>query len=149
MNRTIAEASVDFVDRAGHLLIACQLVAEQAKLVSLIRSAPQPVISDDMVAVLRAGKAVQWEPFIFAELAAKGAWDETPLVEKIKARQFAFFVTDGYSGDNKDYDERYDRAVAGAIRSAYPVQRKLAGYVISFPGRSAGDALPDYAADLR
>lgn len=118
--------------------------AELGRLVALVKAAPQPVISDDMVAVLRGGKTVQWEPFIFAELAGKGAWDETPLVDRIRAQKFAFFVTEGYSGDNKYYDERYDAAVAGAIRTAYPLHRRLAGYNLHFPGPT----LPAYAEDL-
>jgi hypothetical protein len=118
---------------------------EQARLVALVKAAPLPVISDDMVAVVRAGKTVQWEPFIFAQLAAKGAWDEAPLIAKIKAKRFAFFVTEGSSGDNGNYDERYDPAVSAAIRSAYPLRRRLAGYNLNFPGNSP----PAYAHDVK
>jgi hypothetical protein len=81
----------------GMMVLAGQDFAEQiekrpgmAQLTALIAAAPQPVISDDMVAVIRGGKQVQWEPFIFAELAKKGAWDERPFIALIDARSFAF-----------------------------------------------------------
>jgi hypothetical protein len=40
------------------------------QLVVRIRDASQPVLSDDMVLLMRAGKEVPWEPAIFTELAS-------------------------------------------------------------------------------
>lgn len=120
--------------QAGELSVLTRLVAE----------ARGPVISDDMVAVVRSGKPVQWEPFIFAELAKKGVWDERPLIRLIEQRHFAFFVTEGYPGDHDLYDERYNPAVSNAIRAAYPVERRLAGYTLRFPA----DRLPALARAL-
>jgi hypothetical protein len=77
---------------------------------------------------------VQWEPFIFAELAKKGAWDERPFIALIDARSFAFFVTDGHRGDGDVYDERYTSRVLDAIDRSYPVKTKLAGYTLHYPG---------------
>lgn len=116
---------------------------ESARLAALVRAAPGPVIADDMIAVLRGGKDVIWEPAIFAELASAGVWDERHFVAKIKAGDFAFFVTDGEPGQSI-FDDRYSPAIANAIRAAYPVERRLAGRHIRFP---AGP-LPTYAADL-
>ena len=111
-------------------------VAELETLRSMVRSAPRPVISDDMVLLMRAGVPVQWEPAIFAELASTGTWDETPFVERVKAHHFAFFVTVGKRGDRL-FDSRYNRAVADAMDAAYPVQREIAGYTIHFPTKAA------------
>ena len=49
---------------------------ELAQLVRLIHDAPKPVLSEDMVLLLRAGKEVPLEPFTFTELARMGVWDE-------------------------------------------------------------------------
>ena len=111
-------------------------VAELRKLEAMVRSAPRPVISDDMVLLIRSGVAVQWEPAIFAELASTGAWDEAPFVDRIEARQFAFFVTAGVRGERL-FDSRYNPAVADAIEAAYPVKREVAGYTLHLPARSA------------
>lgn len=117
----------------AHYTEKARLRGELSQLTRLIREAPKPVIGDDMVGILRAGKTVQWEPSIFAELASKGEWDERPFVARIMARQFAFFVTEGEPGNDSVYDERYNPAVNRAIQSAYPMKRKLAGYWLHFP----------------
>lgn len=107
-------------------------VADIQKLVTLVREARRPVISDDMVILLRAGKEVEWEPAIFAELASKGIWDERPFVRLIREHHFAFFVTVRDRGDRL-FDSRYTPAVADAIESAYPAERHVAGYTLHLP----------------
>ena len=106
--------------------------AEMDSLRAMIRAAPRPVISDDMVLLIQSGAAVQWEPAIFAELASTGTWDEAPFVERVKEGQFAFFITAGTRGQRL-FDSRYNPAVADAMDSAYPVKRELAGYTLHFP----------------
>jgi hypothetical protein len=97
-----------------------------------IRRAGRPVIADDMVLLLRSGQDVLWEPSIFAELASTGVWDERPFVAQIRARRFAFFITDAARG-NPMFDSRYTPRVADAMDAAYPVQRRLAGYYLHYP----------------
>lgn len=116
---------------------------ETAAVVDTIRAAPQPVISDDMVALLRGGKPVLWESAIFAELASIGVWDETPFLNKIRARQFAFFVITNPE-DKRLIRSRYTPAVQSAIESAYPNRINIGTYQLRFP---AGP-LPAYAEPL-
>ena len=112
------------------------------RLQTLIVAAPRPVIGDDMVAILRAGKPVLWEPSIFTELAAKGVWDERPFLAMIRAHRFAFFVSED-PGSAK-YDSRHSPGVRQALAAAYPQVRYLAQYELRFP---AGP-LPADAASL-
>lgn len=100
-----------------------------------VASAAKPVISDDMVLLIRSGKDVVWEPAIFAELASTGDWDERPFVERIRKGQFAFFITWGERGFHR-FDERYNPAVAAAMESAYPVKEKIADLTIHRPRSS-------------
>jgi hypothetical protein len=102
---------------------------ELTELVGKIAEAPRPVISDDMVLVLRAGKSIAWEPAIFGELARSGIWNERPFIDMINSHDFAFFLTDGDEGYGR-FDLRYTPAVAEAIRKAYPAKRRIAGYVL-------------------
>ena len=53
--------------------------ALRAHLVDVIRESPRPVLSDDMVLLLRAGQEVPIEPSIFTELASTGYWDQGPF----------------------------------------------------------------------
>ena len=105
---------------------------ELAQLSAEIASADKPVISDDMVLLIRSGREVLWEPAIFAELASTGAWDERPFVENIRNGEFAFFITWGRRGDHR-FDERYNPAVADAIDAAYPVKQEIAGSTVHKP----------------
>ena len=120
-------------DNAKHQ--APSRVVELRKLEAMVRAAPRPVISDDMVLLVRSGAAVQWDPAIFAELASMGAWDEAPFVDRIRTRQFAFFVTAGVRGERL-FDSRYNPAIADAIEAAYPVKREIAGYTLHLPAGS-------------
>jgi hypothetical protein len=94
-----------------------------------IKATDRPIISDDMVLLLRSGHTVLWEPSIFAELASTGGWDERPFVKRIRAREFAFFITWGERGHRR-FDERYNPAVADAMDAAYPVKEQIAGLTV-------------------
>ncbi|NUR11045.1 MAG: hypothetical protein HOQ20_04245 [Bradyrhizobium sp.] len=109
-------------------------VVELNSLSAMVRASTKPVISDDMVVLLRNGKEVVWEPAIFAELASTGHWDERPFVARIRKDAFGFFITEGDRG-GAEYDSRYTPAVADAMDAAYPTRCRLAGYVIHLPGR--------------
>jgi hypothetical protein len=105
------------------------------RLEAAVRASPKPIISDDMVLLMRAGKRVMWEPAIFAELASERVWDERPFIARIRAREFGFFVTVGDRG-SRLFDSRYTPAVAAAIDQAYPRRRLVAGYVIHLPAEA-------------
>ena len=94
-----------------------------------IATAHKPVLSEDMVLLLRSGQDVLWEPAIFAELGSTGVWDERPFVQRIRNRNFAFIITSGERGEIA-FDRAYNPAVADALDTAYPVKEKLAGYIV-------------------
>lgn len=94
-----------------------------------IAATDKPVLSEDMVLLLRSGQDVLWEPAIFAELASTGAWDERPFVQRIRNRNFAFIITSGERGEYA-FDQAYTPAFADALNAAYPVKERLAGYVV-------------------
>ncbi len=112
--------------------------ADQAGLVELqglrerVHEAAGPVLSDDMVLLIKAGRPVLWEPAIFTELTAMGRWDQTPLLAMLHARKFAFVVTTGGPGEPA-YDSRYTPEITAAIAASYPRAEKLAGRIIHLP----------------
>lgn len=124
---------------AGRVAAYTDMESDTAKVIALVRAAPRPVISDDMVVILRGGKNVIVEPSIYAELTGTGVWSDRPLLNKIKAHEIAFFCVDG------DMTElRYSAAVMAAVRKEYPIVRVLGGHRLYLPA-----PLPDYAAALR
>jgi 4-amino-4-deoxy-L-arabinose transferase-like glycosyltransferase len=116
-------------------------VAEVKQLEALVRDAQKPVIADEMVLIRRAGKEVVWEPAIFAELAAKNVWDQRAFVARIRAGEFAFFITVGRRG-TMFFDGRYNSQVADALESAYPVQQDFGEYTLHSPARVPVPAKP-------
>lgn len=119
-------------------------VAELERLTALVKAADRPVISDEMVVLLRGGQPVRWESAIFAELGSKGMWDPAPFVARIRRGEFAFFVTDGGRGDPY-FEDRYGRFMADAIDEAYPVKVKLAHHIVHFPARQAAERPESHA----
>jgi len=99
---------------------------------SRIANTNKPVLSDDMVLLLRAGKEVQWEPAIFAELASQGRWDQGLIIDRIAAHDFAMIVTTERP-DSETYHARYTPDVERAIEAAYPRLETLAGRTIHLP----------------
>lgn len=103
-----------------------------AKLAEMVRQAKGPVISDDMVVVVRAGRPVLWEPAIFNELAATGVWDEKPFIQMIDQHRFAMFIV--YQGRGPHlFSLRFSPAVGAAIDRAYLPRQKLAGLTVYTP----------------
>jgi hypothetical protein len=101
-------------------------------LVERVRATSAPVLSDDMVLLIKAGKPVPWEPAIFTELTAVGRWDQNPFVATIKSRQFAFVITSGQPGE-KLFDSRHTPEVADAIETAYPRLEQYGGLTVHLP----------------
>lgn len=58
-----------------------------------IQAARGPVLSDEMVLLMKAGKEVPIEPVIFRELTYKGLWNEQLVIDLIKSHYFEFVVT--------------------------------------------------------
>lgn len=111
------------------------------QLARWVREARRPVLSDDMVLLLEAGKQVPLEPSTFAELAATGRWDERRSVDLVKSGFYQFIVTVGDRGDPL-FNSRYNPAVIGAIEAFYPRKVDYAGYKIHLSDHSGCDVGP-------
>lgn len=112
------------------------------ELVTKVSSAPGPVLSDDMILLMKAGKQVPWEPAIFGELARTGQWDERKIINLISDHYFDFVITNGH-------DNLYTPAVATAIATAYPRTEEYAGHTVHFSveGASGTVSTPLDASD--
>ena len=96
---------------------------QQALLVQAIADADRPVLSDDMVLTIRAGKRVLVESAIVTELAVTGRWDERPLIELIREGGVAFVISEG-----RDLgDARRSPGVLAALNTAFPRVTQVTG----------------------
>jgi hypothetical protein len=106
------------------------LLAIQENLVQEIAKQDRPVLSEDMVLSLRAGRDVPIEPAIFRELAAMGEWDQRRLLDLIDAHAFAFLVTI----PDKIYTPlRYTPEELAAMERAYPRVQTRGPYAVRYP----------------
>jgi 4-amino-4-deoxy-L-arabinose transferase-like glycosyltransferase len=125
-------ATLRVIDVTPDAALVPRETAAMAALVARIRSAPKPVISDDMILLIRAGKPVMWEPAIEAELASQHRYDERAFAQMVRRGDFAFFLTRGIRG-SKPFDERYDAVVADAMDAAYPRLLPVADVTLHLP----------------
>lgn len=108
--------------------------AQVQPAVDLIRHSAKPVISDDMTLLIRAGRPVEWEPAIAAELGATGRYNQAGFVRMIREKRFGLFLTEGKRGEYT-YDSRYNPPVADAIARAYPKEYTLGRFTVHAPER--------------
>jgi hypothetical protein len=90
-------------------------VVEQ-RLVATAKECHGWVIGDDMVAILRAGKRVVWEPAIFAELASLGVYDEKPVIEALQSHRICAVIVES---DPVLVSYRFTKPIMAAIETSY------------------------------
>ncbi|QQV79121.1 hypothetical protein H5J25_16375 [Sphingomonas aliaeris] len=105
-----------------------------AGIVNRIRASAKPVVTDDMVLLIRAGRPVEYEPAIAAELGYSGVYDEAGFVAKIRRGDFGFFLTRG-DRSSRLFNERYNPRVADAIDAVYPLKERDGDLVFHLPSR--------------
>jgi hypothetical protein len=117
--------------RANFAALNVEAARVAPALIGAIRDAARPIVTDDVVAPLRAGQQVLWEPAIFTELASLGRWDSALIVAAIREGAFAFAVTYGLRGSQRD--SRYNPVVADAMDEAWPQKARLGWLVLHLP----------------
>ncbi len=102
--------------------------ADKEALLAEVKMARGPIISDEMVMLIRGGKPVVWESMIFAELAATGVWDEKPFLDKIRKHEFSMLIV----GPRHVFSEN----VWNAFRAEYPVKRAFGDFTMYLPANN-------------
>ncbi len=117
-------------------LRAAQLTASRDQqdqaLLARLRDVPGPLLSDDMVLTLRAGRSVDLEPAILAQLAQEGVWPERRLLDLLAGHRFGAVITAAGPGD-PTFDSRYLPATRAAMLAAYPHVEKFGDYQLRLP----------------
>jgi hypothetical protein len=115
-----------------HALAIQQDVRDQpyALVLKRIEQSQRPVYSEDMVLLNLAGKTIYGEPSILSSLNAVGTWDQSPLVNQIRAGFFGLIVQ-----ENPSDPLYYSPGVQRAIRDTYEVLERDGKYTLSVPRR--------------
>ncbi|HLZ77907.1 MAG TPA: hypothetical protein VKQ09_01100, partial [Sphingomonas sp.] len=102
------------------------------RLSALIAPIHGPIISEEMVLLLRQHRPVLWEPAIFRELAYAGRWNEQILVDKIRRHEIAAIITEGDRG-YRWFDEQFSPAIADAMDEALPYRIHVGIKILHLP----------------
>jgi hypothetical protein len=106
--------------------------AVRAHLVDLVHENEKPVLSEDMVLLLRAGQPVPIEPAVFAELTYSGTWDQRLFLNLICTHAFGLVIMEG-SMEQAQSSDRFTKEVASAIENSYPVVEHSEEYTVRRP----------------
>jgi len=124
-----------------HLRLVREFQAQGDTLAPLLRQIHGPILSTEMVLLLRTGHPVVWEPAIFRELSYAGRWDERTLVDRIRNHQIAAVLSDGQQG-YRWFDEQFSPAIATAMDQALPRKIHVGLRVLHLPAQP-GDTLSE------
>jgi hypothetical protein len=114
------------------MLYGPAILRDETTLLEAVRATDKPVLSDDIALVLLAGKDAPIEPFIFAELAAAGKWDEEKLLAMLRARSFGAVITYRDPGD-VTFDVRFRPRTEAAILQFYPKVTRYGEFRLRMP----------------
>jgi hypothetical protein len=103
------------------------------------------VYSEEMTALIQAGKEVPAEPSSVTFLNTMHLWDETPLVERILGSRFAAIVVTT-SIENRG---RFSPRVSAAIKQRYRLQEKIGPYRLYFPIARTAQSIPESHGDTQ
>lgn len=106
-------------------------------IVRRIAEAKGPVLSDEHVLVIRAGKSVEIDPFPMTQLSRQGIWDQRNFVDTIRNKKFDLIVLKFDVEKGPDKFSRFSREMVAAMRQNYVQEDDIGGLKFYRPRRFA------------
>ncbi len=107
-------------------------LAEWGAMLQRVRGIPGPLLSDDMVLTLQAGREVLLEPNVLGELARMGLWDKQRLISRLDSHYFGAVIT-AYDPGDPTFDARYPGPTRDALLRDYPHVESYGDYRVRTP----------------
>jgi hypothetical protein len=111
---------------------SAQRRADWGALLARVRQVPGPLLSDDMVLTLQAGREVTLEPAVLSVLSGLGVWDEQRLIRRLDTHYFGAVIT-AYDPGDPTFDARYPPAAKDALLRDYPQVQRFGDYRLRLP----------------
>lgn len=89
-----------------------------------------PVLSEDPIYTMLAGKVVDYEPFIMTRLSLEGHWDQQPFLDRLESRHYRLIIASQPMED--DLTVGFTPEMKATIRAHY----ELVEHLPLLPGRS-------------
>ena len=104
-------------------------------VLQVIKTAPGPVWSEDMVLTMKAGKDVVAEPAIVTELSRQGLWDQGPFLAWLREAKFDFVII-------RSWSDKFTPEMRQAVEAAYPIVERIGDSYDSYHIYSARESRP-------
>lgn len=102
-----------------------------------IRAVRGDVLGEEMSFSVTTGKRLYLQPFEFSQLAARGDWDQGPLLDDVRRGHFAAVVLRFRLGDDPLWRrERVNDALIDALQHAYRLDAVFGDYYLYRPART-------------
>lgn len=88
-------------------------------------SASKPVLSDDMVLLMRAGREVMFEPATMSSMAEVGTWDVSGFARRVQAADFGVIIV--------SRPDIWDPRLLDAMHKAYELEDTSGRYQLYVP----------------
>lgn len=112
------------------------------ELRDLVAETTGPILADEYMGMLTlAGEPLYIQPFEVTQLANAGLWDQTPLLDAIRAENFPLILIHHFRG-YPVYQERWTPEMLAAIQEDYIAGDIKADTLIFRPRSTAGIAAP-------
>jgi peptidoglycan LD-endopeptidase LytH len=103
---------------------------ELSQLESFVQGTPGPILADEYMGMLtRQGRPLTIQPFEVTQLAWAGKWDQTPLLNSIKEKEYAAIII----YDRPWANERWTQEMFEAINESYILSDRVAENRIYVP----------------
>jgi Dolichyl-phosphate-mannose-protein mannosyltransferase len=107
---------VSLQDFTGDLRDRQVAYAELSKLESLVKETSGPILADEYMGMLTLqGRSLTIQPFEVTQLAWAGKWDQTPLLNSIRQKEYAAIII----YDRPWANERWTQEMIDAINGSY------------------------------
>ena len=124
--------------QVGSLRYWFGMYGEQVMLSDIIARTDGPILADDgMGMIVLNGRHLVLQPFEVTQLARAGKWDQTPLIESIRRREYPLILIHYYKG-NDIHEERWTKEMLDAIEKNYAVTETYADEHLYRPIRANG-----------
>jgi hypothetical protein len=98
-------------------------------IAGIVEQTPGRILSEDLWLLLRAGKSIEYDdPFLMAQSAARGVWDEWRFVGDLEAQRFALVLLE-YEITDVGRSPRWSPAALAALRANYEILHRDALFV--------------------
>lgn len=108
---------------------SAERASRMRSLAGIVEQTPGRILAEDLWLLLRANKPIEYDdPFLMAQSAQRGLWDERRFVADLEAQRFSLVVLE-YEITDVPRSPRWTPAALAALRSNYEILHRDALFV--------------------